>query len=54
MFKQNVPNHCELIASVPTPLKTKTGLFVPKLGELFVGVVQRRDKSAEVSVYGAK
>ena len=54
MFKQNDPDHYELIASVPTPLKTKTGLFVPELGELFVGLVQSREKNAEVSVYGAK
>jgi len=54
VFKQIDSDHYELIASVPTPLNTKTGLFVPELGELFVGVVQSRDKTAEVSVYGAK
>jgi hypothetical protein len=54
VFRQKDPDHYELIASVQTPLNTKTGLFVPELGELFVGVVQSGDKSAEISVYEAK
>lgn len=54
VFRQKDPDHYELIASVRTPVNTKTGLFVPELGELFVGVVQSTDKSAEISVYEAK
>jgi outer membrane protein assembly factor BamB len=54
VFKQNDPDHYELMESVPTPLNTKTGLFVPDLGKLFVGVVQSGEKSAEVDVYEAK
>jgi hypothetical protein len=54
VFRQNDPDHYELIESVPTPLNTKTGLFVPDLGKLFVGVVQNGEKSAEVDVYEAK
>jgi DNA-binding beta-propeller fold protein YncE len=54
VFRQKDPDHYELIASVRTPVNTKTGLFVPELGELFVGVVQSGDKSAEISVYMAK
>lgn len=51
VFQQKDPDHYDLIASVPTPLATKTGLFVPGLGKLFVGVVQSGDKSAEIQVY---
>ena len=54
VFQQKDPDHYALIASIPTPLDTKTGLFVPDLGRLFVGVVQSGDKSAEVTVYEAK
>jgi hypothetical protein len=54
VFQQKDADHYDLIASLPTPLDTKTGLFVPELGELFVGVVQSGDKTAEVTVYDAK
>jgi DNA-binding beta-propeller fold protein YncE len=53
VFKQNDPDHYELIANVPTPLNTKTGLFVPDLGKLFVGVVQQGKDGAEIRVYQA-
>ena len=42
VFRQKDPDHYEYIASVRTPVNTKTGLFVPELGELFVGVVRKR------------
>ena len=54
VFQQKDPDHYELLASVPTPLDTKTGLFVPEMGQLFVGVVQSGGRSAELSVYDAK
>jgi hypothetical protein len=54
VFQQKDPDHYALIASIPTPLDTKTGLFVPDLGKLFVGVVQSGGKNAEVAVYEAK
>jgi hypothetical protein len=53
-FVADDPDHSELIATIPTPLNSKTGLFVPEFGELFAGVVQSGDKGAEVSVCGAK
>jgi DNA-binding beta-propeller fold protein YncE len=54
VFQQNDPDHYELIASISTPLNAKTGLFVPELGKLIVGVVQSGDNSAEVRVYEAR
>jgi len=54
VFQQKDPDHYDLIASVPTPPDTKTGLFVPDWGQLFVGVLQNGEKSAEVRVYEAK
>jgi hypothetical protein len=53
VFQQKDPDHYELIASIPTPLDTKTGLFVPELGKLFVGVVQQGTTNAEVREYAA-
>lgn len=54
VFQQKDPDHYDLIASIPTPLDTKTGLFVPEFGQLFVGVVQSSGKNAEVVAYEAK
>jgi hypothetical protein len=54
VFQQKDPDHYDLIESVPTPPDTKTGLFVPEWGNLFVGVLQQGQKSAEVRVYEAK
>lgn len=51
VFQQKDPDHYELVTSVPTPLNSKTGLFVPDLGKLFVGVVQSGDKVSEIHVY---
>ena len=53
VFQQKDPDHYELIASVPTPSRSQTGLFVPEWGKLFVGVIQQGDQSAEVRVYEA-
>jgi hypothetical protein len=53
VFQQKDPDHYDLIASVPTPPDTKTGLFVPDLGRLFVGVVQHGKDDAEIRVYQA-
>jgi DNA-binding beta-propeller fold protein YncE len=53
VFQQKDPDHYDLIASVPTPPDTKTGLFVPDWGKLFVGVLQQGKEDAEVRVYEA-
>jgi hypothetical protein len=53
VFQQKDPDHYQLIASVPTPLKSKTGLFVPEWSELFVGVIQQSGKDAEIRAYQA-
>jgi hypothetical protein len=42
-----------MLASVPTPLKSQTGLFVTEWGKLFVGVIQQGSKNAEVQIYQA-
>jgi outer membrane protein assembly factor BamB len=51
VFQQEDPDHYDLIASVPTPPDSKTGLFVPDLGKLFVGVVQQGKEEAEIRVF---
>jgi len=53
VFQQKDPDHYDLIASIPTPLDSKTGLFVPDFGKLFVGVVQQGKEDAEIRVYQA-
>jgi hypothetical protein len=53
VFQQKDPDHYDRIASIPTPPGTKTGLFVPELGKLFVAVLQQGEQSAEVRVYEA-
>ncbi len=53
VFRQNDPDHYALLASVPTPLKSQTGLFVTEWGKLFVGVVQQGSKNAELQIYQA-
>jgi DNA-binding beta-propeller fold protein YncE len=53
VFQQKDPDHYDLIGSIPTPSDTKTGLFVPDWGKLFVAVVQQGNKSAEIQVYEA-
>jgi hypothetical protein len=53
VFQQKDPDHYDLIASIPTPPDSKTGLFVPALGKLFVGVVQQGKEDAEIRVYQA-
>ena len=53
VFQQKDPDHYDLIASIPTPLDSKTGLFVPDLGKLFVGVVQQGKEDAEIRVFQA-
>jgi hypothetical protein len=53
VFQQKDSDQYELIASVQTPLKSQTGLFVPEWGKLFVGVVQQGTRKAEVQIYQA-
>ena len=53
VFQQKDPDHYDLIASVPTPPDTKTGLFVPEWGKLFIGVIQQGKENAEIRVYEA-
>ena len=53
VFQQKDPDHYGLITSITTPLNTKTGLFVPELSQLFVGVVQQGKDDAEIRAYQA-
>lgn len=53
VFQQKDPDHYDRIASYPTPPGSRTGLFVPEWGQLFVGVLQQGTKNAEVRVYQA-
>jgi len=53
VFQQKDADHYDLIASVSTPLNTKTGLFVPDWGKLFTGVVQQGNEAAEIRVFQA-
>jgi DNA-binding beta-propeller fold protein YncE len=53
VFQQKDPDHYDLVASIPTPPRTQTGLFVPELGKLFVGVIQQGKEDAEIRVYQA-
>jgi hypothetical protein len=53
VFSQKDPDHYERIAGISTPNGSKTGLFVPELGELFLGVLQQGEKDAEIRVYEA-
>src|SRR6266851_4217108 len=53
VFQQKDPDHYDLIASVPTPPRTQTGLFVPEWGKLFVAVIKQGEQSAEIRVYEA-
>src|SRR5216684_4772269 len=50
VFQQKDPDHYDLIASVPTPPRTQTGLFVPEWGKLFVAVIKQGEQSAEIRV----
>jgi len=53
VFQQKDPDHYDRIASYPTPPGTRTGLFVPEWGRLFVAVLKQGEQSAEVRVYEA-
>lgn len=53
VFQQKDPNQYERIASIPTPPGSRTGLFVPEWGKLFVAVLQQGTTNAEVRVYQA-
>ncbi len=53
VFQQKDADHYDRFASLPTPPGSRTGLFVPELGTLFVGVLRQGDKNAEVRVYQA-
>jgi len=53
VFQQKDPDHYDLIASIPTPPRSQTGLFVPDWGKLFVGVIQQGKDDAEIRVYQA-
>src|SRR5216684_2705580 len=50
VFQQKDPDHYNLIASIPTPPRTQTGLFVPEWGKLFVAVIKQGEQSAEIRV----
>ena len=53
VFQQKDADHYDLIASIPTPPRSQTGLFVPDMGKLFVGVIQQGKDNAEIRVYQA-
>jgi hypothetical protein len=50
---KKTPDTYERIASLATPPGSRTGLFVPDWGKLFVAVLQQGTKNAEVRVYQA-
>lgn len=54
VFQQNDPDHYPRIAHIPTPPGAQTGLFVPALDKLFVGVPAREKQPAEVRVFQAR
>lgn len=51
VFQQKDPDHYDRIASYPTPPGTRTGLFVPEWGKLFIAVLKQGEQSAEVRAY---
>jgi len=53
VFQQKDPDTYERVASLATPPGSRTGLFVPDWGKLFVAVLQQGTKNAEVRVYQA-
>ena len=54
VLQQKDPDHYDRIARYPTPPGTRTGLFVPDLGELFAAVPHRGQQGSEILVYEAK
>jgi DNA-binding beta-propeller fold protein YncE len=54
VFQQNDPDHYTRIAHLPMPPGAQTGLFVPALDKLFVGVPAHEKQNAEVRVYQAR
>jgi DNA-binding beta-propeller fold protein YncE len=54
VLQQKDPDHYERIARYPVPPGTRTGLFVPELGRLFVAVPHRGEQRSEILVYEAK
>jgi len=51
IFRQRDPDHYERIDRVSTASGARTGLFVPSLDRLFVGVPHRGSQAARVLVY---
>jgi DNA-binding beta-propeller fold protein YncE len=54
VFQQADPDHYSRIAHIPTAPGAQTGLFVPALDKLFVGVPGRDKQPAAVRVYQAR
>ena len=47
VFQKKDPDHYDRIARYPVPLNTRTGLFVPELGELLAAVAHGEKQEAE-------
>jgi len=54
VLQQRDADHYDRIARYPTPPGTRTGLFVPEWGRLFVAVPHRGEQRSEILVYEAK
>lgn len=54
VLQQADPDHYTRIAHLPTPPGAQTGLFVPDLDKLFVGIPAREKQGTEVRVYQAR
>ena len=54
IWRQNDPDHYDRIGRVPTPADSRTGLFVPDLGELFETIPHHGTQGAEIDVYAVQ
>jgi DNA-binding beta-propeller fold protein YncE len=54
VFQQNDPDHYELVASVPSAIGVRTGLFFAKRDRLYVGVPAKGSEPAQVWTYEAE
>jgi DNA-binding beta-propeller fold protein YncE len=54
VFQQNDPDHYELVASVPSAIGVRTGLYFAKRDRLYVGVPAKGSEPAQVWTYEAE
>jgi hypothetical protein len=51
VFKQNDPDHYELMERIPTSFRAQTGFLIRELNTYFVAAPHHEQKSAEIRVY---